>query len=144
MVLRIRGSLKVGIMDFFEIWWMMKLTIYNPSMRWKDLRFTSPISRNEFSPGSAMPASKRCMTFRAGYAKLDHKEFPNGWARDETPVGLLRKNVASADGWLGCCICSGWKEIKQEPGTAGPGNMLGCCLLSFHFLWAIRPVYVNI
>ena len=30
-----------------------------------------------------------------------------------------------------------WKETKQEPGTAGPGIMLGCCLVSFHFLWAI-------
>ena len=30
-----------------------------------------------------------------------------------------------------------WKEIKQQPGTAGPGNMLGSCLVSFHFLWAI-------
>ena len=30
-----------------------------------------------------------------------------------------------------------WKETKQEPGTAGPGNMLGCCLVSFHFLSAI-------
>ena len=29
------------------------------------------------------------------------------------------------------------KETKQQPGTAGPGNMLGCCLNSFHFLWAI-------
>ena len=28
-----------------------------------------------------------------------------------------------------------WKEIKQEPGTAGPGNMLGCCLIYFHFRW---------
>ena len=25
-----------------------------------------------------------------------------------------------------------WKETKQQP-----GNMLGCCLVSFHFLWAI-------
>ena len=33
-----------------------------------------------------------------------------------------------------------WKEIKQQPGTARPGNMLGCCLLSFHFLWAIHPI----
>ena len=33
-----------------------------------------------------------------------------------------------------------WKEIKQQPGTAGPGNMLGCYLLSFHFLWAIHPI----
>ena len=29
------------------------------------------------------------------------------------------------------------KETKQQPGTAGTGNMLGCCLVSFHFLWAI-------
>ena len=30
-----------------------------------------------------------------------------------------------------------WKEAKQLPDTAGPGNMLGCSLVSFHFLWAI-------
>ena len=30
-----------------------------------------------------------------------------------------------------------WKEAKLQPGTAGPGNMLGCSLVSFHFLWAI-------
>ena len=30
-----------------------------------------------------------------------------------------------------------WKENKQLPCTAGPGNMLGCCLISFHFLWVI-------
>ena len=29
------------------------------------------------------------------------------------------------------------KETKLQPGTAGPGNRLGCCLISFHFLWAI-------
>ena len=33
-----------------------------------------------------------------------------------------------------------WKECKQQPGTAGPGNMLGCCLIYFHFLWAIHPI----
>ena len=27
-----------------------------------------------------------------------------------------------------------WRETKQQPGTAGPGNMLGCCLVSLHFL----------
>ena len=31
-----------------------------------------------------------------------------------------------------------WKEVKQLPGTAVTGNMLGCCLISFHFLWAIQ------
>ena len=29
------------------------------------------------------------------------------------------------------------KETKQQLGSAGTGNMLGCCLVSFHFLWAI-------
>ena len=28
-----------------------------------------------------------------------------------------------------------WREIQLQPGTAGPGNMLGCCLIYFHFLW---------
>ena len=26
---------------------------------------------------------------------------------------------------------------KLQPSTAGPGNMLGCGLVSFHILWAI-------
>ena len=28
-----------------------------------------------------------------------------------------------------------WRETKQQPGTAGPGNMLGCCLIYVRFLW---------
>ena len=32
------------------------------------------------------------------------------------------------------------KETKLQPGTAAPGNMLGCSLVSFHFLWAIHPI----
>ena len=30
-----------------------------------------------------------------------------------------------------------WKETKVHPGTARPGNMLGCSLVSFYFLWAV-------
>ena len=30
-----------------------------------------------------------------------------------------------------------WKETKLQPGTARPGNMPVCCLVYFHFLWAI-------
>ena len=40
-----------------------------------------------------------------------------------------------------------WRETKLLPGTAGPGNMLGCCLVSFHFLRAIlrpHPILVMI
>ena len=35
-----------------------------------------------------------------------------------------------------------WKETKQQPDTAEPGNMLGCCLISFHFLWG-QTIYVH-
>ena len=35
-----------------------------------------------------------------------------------------------------------WTEIKQQPGTAGPGNMLGSCLVSFHFL-SCRPSWAR-
>ena len=27
-----------------------------------------------------------------------------------------------------------WKETKQQPGTAGSGNILCCCLVSLHFM----------
>ena len=30
-----------------------------------------------------------------------------------------------------------WKDTKLLPGTARPGNMLGSCLVSIHFMWAI-------
>ena len=36
-----------------------------------------------------------------------------------------------------------WKETKQQPGTAEPGNMLGCCLISLHFLWGILSTSIN-
>ena len=29
------------------------------------------------------------------------------------------------------------EKTMQTAGTAGPGNMLACCLVYFHFLWAI-------
>ena len=34
-----------------------------------------------------------------------------------------------------------WKKTKQQPSTAGPGNILGCCLVSFHFLWFILSIH---
>ena len=37
-----------------------------------------------------------------------------------------------------------WKATKLQPGTGRPGNMLGCCLVSSHFLLAILcPQAVN-
>ena len=37
-----------------------------------------------------------------------------------------------------------WKETKHQTGTAGPGTIFGCYLVSIHFLWAIlwpHPVH---
>ena len=35
------------------------------------------------------------------------------------------------------------KETKQQPGTAGPANILGCCLVSLRFLCDIHSVFVS-
>ena len=34
-----------------------------------------------------------------------------------------------------------WKETKQQQGTAGPGNILGCCLFSLPFLCDIHSIH---
>ena len=36
-----------------------------------------------------------------------------------------------------------WKETNLQPGTARAGNMLGCSLVSFHFLWDILCPQAN-
>jgi len=33
-----------------------------------------------------------------------------------------------------------WKEAKQQPSMLPGPAVPGCCLISFHFLWAIRAV----
>ena len=48
--------------------------------------------------------------------------------------------TSSSTGRMGWMAHRKWKEAKQLTGTAGPGNMLGCSLISFHFLWAIHPI----
>ena len=53
----------------------------------------------------------------------------------------LKKIFSSAStGRMGWMAHRKWKEAKQLPGTAGSGNMLGCSLIFFHFLWAIHPI----
>ena len=34
-----------------------------------------------------------------------------------------------------------WKETKQQPGTAGPGDILLCCLVSLFFLCDIHSIH---
>ena len=59
-------------------------------------------------------------------------------------------NAYGTDRWTACghgMAYRKWKETKVHPGTAGPGNMLGCSLVSFHFLWAIpcpQAVYLSV
>ena len=33
-----------------------------------------------------------------------------------------------------------WKESKQQPSMLPGPAVPGCCLISFHFLWAIHPI----
>ena len=34
-----------------------------------------------------------------------------------------------------------WKVNKQQPGTAGTGNTLGCCLVSLRFRFEIHSIH---
>ena len=52
----------------------------------------------------------------------------------------LALGAFSCTGRMGWMAHRKWKEAKQLPGTAGPSNMPGCCLIYFHFLWAIHPI----
>ena len=34
-----------------------------------------------------------------------------------------------------------WRDTKQQPGTGGPGNILGCCLVSLRFLCDLHTIH---
>ena len=58
----------------------------------------------------------------------------------ETQAQLTFEILVSYTGQMGWMAHRKWKETKQLPGTDGAGNMIGCCLIYFHFLWAIHPI----
>ena len=43
-------------------------------------------------------------------------------------------------GRMGWKVHRKWKEIKQQPSMLPGPAVPGCCLISFHFLWAIHPI----
>ena len=44
-------------------------------------------------------------------------------------------------GQMGWMAHRKWKESKQQPSMLPGPAVRGCCLISFHFLWAIRPIF---
>ena len=46
----------------------------------------------------------------------------------------------STTGRMGWMAHRKWKEIKQQPSMLPGPAVPGCCLVSFHFLWAIHPI----
>ena len=47
---------------------------------------------------------------------------------------------APSTGWTGWMAHRKWKESKQQPSKLPGPAVPGCCLISFHFLWAIHPI----
>ena len=73
------------------------------------------------------------------------------WSEGGREGGLVeRKKEKFKEGsLLHSLLCTEWmewmlhrkqKETKQQPGTAGPDNILGCCLVSLRFLCDIHSV----
>ena len=56
------------------------------------------------------------------------------------PFLLSYLGVQLSTGRMGWMAHRKLKEIKQQPGKAGPGNMLGCSLVAFHFRCDIHPI----
>ena len=101
-----------------------------------------------------------CFTMDINYTEMANKVCPRfhdsarGQRQDYTSNGLsvffyhyryghtfLANSVHPADiGWP----TGNGKKPMMQPGTAGLSHRLGCCLVSFHFLWAIlRPQSVG-
>ena len=76
--------------------------------------------------GKKLSNSQACCLAQLCQMLLNFFQFPVGHP-PHPPCSAFRHRIAHRK----------WKENKLQPGTAGPGNMLGCSLVSFHFLWAI-------
>ena len=74
------------------------------------------------------------------FDRLKHASVSSRGPCSKTRELDSRTVVQPCTGRMGWMAHRKWKETKQPPGTAGPGNMLGWCLVSFHFLRAIHPI----
>ena len=61
-----------------------------------------------------------------------------GVAKKQTKGTRLREFSTGWMEWM-----SHWKrkETRKHPGTVGPGNILGCCLVSLRFLCDIHSIH---
>ena len=58
-------------------------------------------------------------------------------------VNTVHSRMPLQSGWSGIQWMSHrkQKDTKQQPGTAGPGNIFGCCLVSLRFLCDIHCIH---
>ena len=73
----------------------------------------------------------------AGWQDFFNDVIADFFAEEEDDVIFIEKDTRVCTVFVLRMSHRKWKDTKQHPGTAGPGNMLGCCLISFQFLWAI-------
>ena len=108
--------------------------MYSKSIRPQIAKTTYRDSRSRAST----PARCHARWTRAGRRSLRARRSSS---RLTASCRSLARPSSNACTWrMGWMAHRKWKENKQQPGTAGPGNMPGCCLVSYHFLWAIRPI----
>ena len=81
------------------------------------------------------------------FSELSRNNFIHHSVKVVPEVGIapVLRSLSATTGRMGWMAHWKWKEIKQQPGTAGPGNMLGSCLVPCHFrcdIHPIRPVHI--
>ena len=62
------------------------------------------------------------------------------WSMNYAEKNVLRCSWVTTE-WMEWMSHRKQKETKQHPGTAGPGNILGCCLVYLRFLYDIHSIY---
>ena len=67
--------------------------------------------------------------------------FPFARAHRQYPLCSDLAFSGRSTEWMEWMSYRKWKETKQQPGTAGPGNIHGCCLVSLRLLCNIHSIH---
>ena len=106
------------------------MNFYNQSyLSWRRVRTHRLISESAIDRSTLRRFCGRYVVSRRGLWSWNHSL---NFITNTKPPRWHRRYSTGQMGWM---AHRKRKEIKQQP-----GNMLGCCLLSFHFLWAIHPI----
>ena len=83
---------------------------------------------------------RKCLKYCA-FLLRHHARFPSLSGAASRTFLSTNTSLNLSTEWMECMSQRKQKETTQQPDTAGPGNILGCCLVSLCFPCDIHPVH---